>query len=124
MSLDEVATHRRTRAKLQGFVEPEIGAAGGRIVKRTGDGALAEFPDARAAIHCAARIQRHNEAEEAGQPADRRIRFRIGITLGRLRPRGRALARTLDLPVRAPHCDGVRIPARARVRSATGEQPC
>src|SRR6516165_1857288 len=43
---------------------------------------LAEFPSVVDAVRCAAELQRAMIDREAGMPEDRRIRFRIGITLG------------------------------------------
>ncbi len=82
MSLDEEGTYARLRDRMQSIVEPGIAQAGGRIVKKTGDGALVEFPGASAAVRCAADIQRRNEVAAQGQEVERRIRFRIGISLG------------------------------------------
>ncbi len=82
MSVDEEGTYARLRDKLTSFVEPGIAEAGGRIVKRTGDGALVEFPSAADAVRCAVAIQLRNEADEQPRDAERRVRFRIGISLG------------------------------------------
>ncbi len=82
MSLDEIGTYARLRERMQSIVEPGIAQAGGRIVKKTGDGALVEFPTAPAAVRCAAEIQRRNEAAAEMQDVEQRIRFRIGISLG------------------------------------------
>jgi class 3 adenylate cyclase len=43
MHNDEEATHAKLAALLAGGVEPAIAEHGGRIVKNTGDGFLAEF---------------------------------------------------------------------------------
>ena len=54
----------------------------GRVVKRTGDGALVEFRSVVDAVRCAVEIQQAMVERNAGVPADRRIEFRIGIHLG------------------------------------------
>ncbi|HUD58526.1 MAG TPA: adenylate/guanylate cyclase domain-containing protein [Acetobacteraceae bacterium] len=82
MSLDEEDTYAQLRDRMQAIVEPGIAKAAGRIVKKTGDGALVEFPNAPAAVRCAAEIQYRNEAAAQTQEVERRIRFRIGISLG------------------------------------------
>jgi class 3 adenylate cyclase len=55
MHNDEEATHAKLTALLADGVTPAIAEHGGRIVKNTGDGFLAEFPSAvqaaRAAVH-------------------------------------------------------------------------
>lgn len=55
-------------------VRPALRAEGGRVVKLTGDGALAEFPSAAGAILAAAAIQR-------GLTGDR-VRLRAGVHVG------------------------------------------
>ena len=63
-------------------VEPVIGLNGGRVVKSTGDGFLAEFSSVVAAVSCAATIQRQLADRNASQPADRRMNFRMGVHVG------------------------------------------
>src|SRR5258707_4123303 len=53
MHHDEEATHARLTALLADGVEPVIAEHGGRIVKNTGDGFLAEFPSAVEAVRAA-----------------------------------------------------------------------
>jgi adenylate cyclase len=54
----------------------------GRVVKRTGDGALVEFRSVVDAVRCAVEIRNAMVERNAGVPAERRIEFRIGIHLG------------------------------------------
>jgi adenylate cyclase len=54
----------------------------GRVVKRTGDGAIVEFRSMVDAVTCAIEVQRAMVERNAGVPEDRRIVFRIGIHLG------------------------------------------
>jgi adenylate cyclase len=82
MSADEDGTHGRLRRKLRDIVEREAGAESGRVVKTTGDGALIEFASAVQAVRAAVCIQRRNETAEAAEEPGRRIRFRIGISIG------------------------------------------
>jgi adenylate cyclase len=56
MHKDEEATHARVSALLSGAIEP-IAEHGGRIVKNTGDGFLAEFPSAVEAVRAAVKFQ-------------------------------------------------------------------
>ena len=57
MHNDEEPTHAKLTALLAGAVEPAIAEHGGRIVKNTGDGFLAEFPSAVEALRAAMRFQ-------------------------------------------------------------------
>src|SRR5215471_20824970 len=82
MGADEEGTHERLQAHHRELIDPKVGEHSGRIVKKTGDGMLAEFPSVVDAVHCAAELQRAMIDREAGVPEDRRIRFRIGINLG------------------------------------------
>jgi TolB-like protein len=54
----------------------------GRVVKRTGDGAIVEFRSAVDAVRCAIEVQNAMVERNAEAPADRRIVFRIGIHIG------------------------------------------
>ena len=54
----------------------------GRVVKRTGDGALVEFRSVVDAVRCAIEVQNAMVERNAGLAPERRIVFRIGIHLG------------------------------------------
>ena len=64
------------------LIDPTIAVHHGRIVKRTGDGAIVEFRSVVDAVRCAIEIQNAMVERNAGVPEDRRIVFRIGIHLG------------------------------------------
>jgi adenylate cyclase len=55
---DEEATHARLTALLADVVDPTVAEHGGRTVKNTGDGFLAEFPSAVQAVRAAVRSNR------------------------------------------------------------------
>jgi len=57
MHNDEEATHAKLTALLSDAVAPAIAEHGGRIVKNTGDGFLAEFPSAVEAVRAATQFQ-------------------------------------------------------------------
>lgn len=82
MSQDEEGTLRRLKAHLGELVEPRIAQHRGRIVKRTGDGLLVDFPSAVEAVRCAVAIQSGMAERNRALPADRQIAFRMGINLG------------------------------------------
>ncbi|MBR1279329.1 adenylate/guanylate cyclase domain-containing protein [Bradyrhizobium sp. AUGA SZCCT0283] len=82
MHNDEEATHAKLTALLAGGVEPAIAEHGGRIVKNTGDGFLAEFPSAVEAVRASMQFQTRICELTIGDAEDRRLRFRIGINIG------------------------------------------
>jgi class 3 adenylate cyclase len=57
MHHDEEATHAKLTALLADSVTPAITEHGGRIVKNTGDGFLAEFPSAVEAVRAGTQFQ-------------------------------------------------------------------
>ncbi len=79
---DEDRTLARLRALRSDLIDPTIAVHNGRVVKRTGDGALVEFRSVVDAVRCAIEVQNAMVERNAGVPDDRRIDFRIGIHLG------------------------------------------
>ncbi|RZN11135.1 adenylate/guanylate cyclase domain-containing protein [Bradyrhizobium genosp. SA-3] len=79
---DEDRTLARLRALRSDLIDPTIAIHGGRVVKRTGDGALVEFRSVVEAVRCGIEIQNSMTERNAGLPPERRIEFRIGIHLG------------------------------------------
>jgi class 3 adenylate cyclase len=82
MHSHEEATHLKLTSLLIEAVQPAIAAHGGRIVKNTGDGFLAEFPSAVEAIRAAMQFQARVRELTADDPEDRRIAFRVGVNIG------------------------------------------
>ena len=82
MGADEEGTLERLKAHRRQLIDPKIAEHGGRIVKTTGDGLLAEFPSVVDAVRCAAEVQRGMLDREPELPEERRIRLRIGVNLG------------------------------------------
>jgi len=82
MHNDEEVTHTRLTALLTDVVAPAIADHGGRIVKNTGDGFLAEFPSAVEAVRSALQFQSRVNDLATGDAQDRRIAFRVGINIG------------------------------------------
>lgn len=80
--MDEERVLARLRALRSDLIDPTIAIHHGRVVKRTGDGAIVEFRSVVDAVRCAIEIQNSMIERNAGLPEDRRIEFRIGIHLG------------------------------------------
>ena len=76
---DEDRILARLRALRSDLIDPTIAVHHGRIVKRTGDGAIVEFRSAVDAVRCAIEVQNAMVERNAEVPEDRRIVFRIGI---------------------------------------------
>src|SRR6516164_10833695 len=82
MHSDEEGTHARLAALLADAVNPAIAAHGGRTVKNTGDGFLAEFPSAVEAVRAAMQFQTRIRELTIEDAEDGRIAFRVGINIG------------------------------------------
>ena len=82
MEHDESLTFARLRRLREEVAQPKVVEHGGRLIKTTGDGFLAEFPSATAALKCGIDIQRNVVSLEADRSVETRIRFRIGINVG------------------------------------------
>lgn len=81
-SADEEGTHFRLLACRRDIIEPNIRKHHGRIVKKTGDGALVEFGSVVDAVRCAVEAQRLMLARNANLPLSRRVEWRMGVNLG------------------------------------------
>src|SRR5262245_13367580 len=79
---DEDRTLARLRALRSDLIDPTIAVHHGRVIKRTGDGALVEFRSVVDAVRCAIEVQNGMVERNAGLPSDRRIDFRVGIHVG------------------------------------------
>jgi adenylate cyclase len=79
---DEDRTLARLRGLRSDLIDPAIAAHHGRIVKRTGDGAIIEFRSVVDAVRCAIEVQNGLIERNAGVSEDRRIEYRVGIHLG------------------------------------------
>ncbi|MGH6727839.1 MAG: adenylate/guanylate cyclase domain-containing protein [Pseudolabrys sp.] len=82
MGADEVGTLRSLKAARREYIDPAIAAHGGRIVKTTGDGLLADFPSVVEAVGCAVAFQRDLIKRNADVAEDKRVVFRVGINIG------------------------------------------
>jgi class 3 adenylate cyclase len=77
MHRDEEATHTKLTALLADGVAPAISDHGGRIVKNTGDGFLAEFSSAVEAVRAAVQFQARINELTTEEAEDSRIAFRV-----------------------------------------------
>ena len=84
MGRDESGTLARLKAHRSERLEPALARNGGRLVKLTGDGALAEFGSAVDALRAAIEFQQSVAEANRNQSEDTRIVFRIGLHLGDL----------------------------------------
>ena len=82
MEQDEVGTLAALKGHFGELIEPKVDEHGGRIVKTTGDGLLAEFPSVIEAVQSAIDIQRGMTERNAGVLESSRLRLRMGINLG------------------------------------------
>ena len=78
MERAEEATYAEFERLVRESIEPSLSRHEGRLIKTTGDGALAEFASPLAAVRCAVEIQDHL-ASSSGP-----LRLRVGLNLGDL----------------------------------------
>jgi len=93
MHEDEAGTVAAWQAARREVIDPTLLEFHGRVVKRTGDGFLAEFTTTESAVACAKTMQE--------RLASHRLQFRMGINLGDITDDGEDI-----------HGDGVNIAAR------------
>src|SRR5437763_4030736 len=79
MERDDTGTFGRLRSIRDEVVDPAIISHGGRIVKTAGDGLLAEFTRALAALRASIRIQREMATRNRQHSAYRRLEHPIGL---------------------------------------------
>lgn len=84
MEEDDRSTVAEMRRLSSDVVAPITERFGGRVVKGTGDGWLAEFDSATDAVLSSLEIQAQLMALQAGTPQARRLAFRIGVSLGEI----------------------------------------
>jgi TolB-like protein/class 3 adenylate cyclase/Flp pilus assembly protein TadD len=82
MHANEESTHARVSALLTNTVMPAIASHGGRVVKNTGDGLLAEFSSAVKAVRAAMAFQDRVYTLSIDDAQDQRILLRVGINIG------------------------------------------
>lgn len=76
MQRAEEATYAEFERLRRELIEPGLSRHDGRLIKTTGDGALAEFASPFAAVRCAVELQ--DDVVSSGSP----LRLRVGLNLG------------------------------------------
>jgi TolB-like protein/class 3 adenylate cyclase/Tfp pilus assembly protein PilF len=79
---DEDRILARLRTLRSDLIDPILAVHHGRVVKRTGDGAIVEFRSVVDAVRCAIEVQSGLAERNAGLPPEERIEYRVGIHLG------------------------------------------
>src|SRR5215469_18789018 len=82
MGIDEEGTLAVLQSIRRDLVDPNITENNGRIVRTMGDGLLVEFSSVIDAVRCAVGLQRAMHSRRDELPADRRIRYRVGLAMG------------------------------------------
>jgi len=82
MGVDEEGTLAKLKSLRRALFDPKVVEHHGRVVKNTGDGALAEFASVVDAVRCAVEIQRGRAEKNTDVSRGERIELRIGIHLG------------------------------------------
>jgi adenylate cyclase len=88
IGLDDEGTLERLRTLRSSLIDPAINQHGGRIVQTGGDSLLIVFDSIDGAMRCAVKVQQQMAAYDGDYPADRTIRFRVGINIGDAIPDG------------------------------------
>ena len=109
MGRDESGTLQRLRDYRRNFLEPALSRHGGRLVKLTGDGALAEFASAVEALGAALEFQQTVADANHDQPEGATLVFRMGLHVGDLIVDGDDL-----------YGDGVNVAARLEAEAPGG----
>lgn len=121
MEADDVGTARRLRVLRGSLLEPAARFYGGNIFSVAGDGAMASFITAKAAIACAVAIKRRLN----GAHAPWGLRLRMGVSYGSVIRIGRELyGSPLNVAARLEACAGPDevVVSEAAVERARGLQ--
>jgi adenylate cyclase len=109
IGLDDVETLERLRGLRRDLIDPAVSEHGGRIVQTAGDSLLMVFNSIDGAVRCAVEVQQNVPVLDGNLPADRAIRFRVGINIGD------AIGDETDL-----HGEAVNVAARLQAECPTG----
>lgn len=128
---DEKGTLEQLEAHRNQFVYPKIAEYSGRLVKATGDCLLVEFESPTEAVLCAVELQRGMVDRNIGTLPDRRITFRVGVSVGEVTANDgdlvsravAALSRDSLAPLIKPGSEFYGEPGNMAVRLAELAQP-
>ena len=81
---DEAGTLQQFRQLIDERVRPLLSEHAGRLVKTTGDGFIAEFSSAVAAVECAVAIQNASKTQQDQVSGRETLNLRIGINAGEI----------------------------------------
>jgi adenylate cyclase len=101
IGLDDADTLARLRELHSDLIDPALTRHGGTLVSTAGDSLMITFDSIISAVRFAVDVQRGVPEFDGDYPADRRLRFRMGINVGDVVPHGANL-----------HGEGVNIAAR------------
>jgi adenylate cyclase len=104
MGADEAGTLAKLQALRRDVIDPAMARTGGRLVKDTGDGVLAEFASAVGAVRCALDVQ-----SQLRRHPDNDMQLRIGINVGDVMVTGEDI-----------HGDGVNVAVRLEALAEPG----
>jgi class 3 adenylate cyclase len=128
---DEKGTLKQLEAHRDQFVYPKIAEHSGRLVRATGDCLLVEFESPTEAVRCAVELQRGMVDRNIRTLPDRRITFRVGVSVGEVTANDddlvsravAALSRDSLAPLIKPGSEFYGEPGNIAVRLAELAQP-
>ena len=120
VSEDEEGTLTALRRHREELLDPLIESHDGRIANTAGDSLLIEFASAVEAVRCAMAMQEGMAERNDDVPAERQIRFRMGINVGDVLERdGDLLGEGVNVAARL---EGLAEPGEIRVSLAARDQ--
>jgi class 3 adenylate cyclase len=122
---DEDRILARLRTLRSDLIDPILAVHHGRVVKRTGDGAIIEFRSVVDAVRCAIEVQSGLSERNAGLPPEKRIEYRVGIHLGDVveESDGDLMGDGVNIAARLEGCRRRRLETRGRVFGSAGITP-
>src|SRR5215213_8077994 len=88
IGLDDAGTCTRLMELRRDLIDPALSQHGGILVGTAGDSLLTRFDSVISAVRFAVSVQRGMPDFDGDCPPDRRVRFRMGVTVGDAIPEG------------------------------------